>query len=102
VTAYDRLSGETAARGPRAYLRTEYPLFDGRLSDTTALDVQCFGISIVGGDLDVDEEFREQFLRGDLAESGYVVAVETGVAVTRTDISFPLAWLVEGTQSTGS
>ena len=96
LTAYDLLDAEAAALGPSAYLRKEYPLFYGKLRDTLKIDVRTFGISVVGGDLDVDPDFREEFLRGDLSRSGYVVIDGTTRVQRLPDISHPVAWLVQG------
>jgi hypothetical protein len=95
VTAWDRLDVETAAAGPDALLKSEYPLFAGRITDAN-LDVRVFGVSILGGDLD-EAKFKQQFLDGDLEKAGYVVNRDEAGALARSaDISLPIAWVVEG------
>ena len=96
VTAYDLLDADRAKLGPSLYLEREYPLFAGRLQDAKTLSIRTFGASIVGGDLDVDEEFRSQFLDGEMSEFGFIVAEQNGVIETVRDITRPLAWLVHG------
>lgn len=96
VTAYDLLDAEKAALGPSRYLEREYPLFAGHLRDAKTLSIRTFGASIVGGDLGIDEEFRNQFLDGDISKFGYIVAEQNGVVETIPDITRPLAWLVQG------
>lgn len=97
VSAWDRVDQVTFARGPIAYLATEYPLFAGRIKDCTALDVQVFGLSVVGGDLKDDAAFRDQFLESGLDEHGWVAIQEpdSGIWSEQPDITLPVAWLVD-------
>jgi len=96
VAAWDRVDRETFENGPGSYLEKEYPLIAGRLLDTTALDVSYFGLSIVGGDLDDDQEFREQYFEKSLDEHGWVAVKNT---VTESwskseDLTRPIAWAI--------
>lgn len=72
VSAWDRVDQATFDRGPSTYLAIEYPLFAGRLDDCEGLDVQTFGLSVVGGDLKDDPLFRDRFLNSGLDEHGWV------------------------------
>jgi hypothetical protein len=94
VTAYDLLDKASSAAGPFAYIRKEYPLLAGRLADVERLDVKVFGISVVGGDLAVDQEFREAFLKGNFADSGYTVTEKNGEIVKDSDMTRPIAWVL--------
>jgi hypothetical protein len=94
VTAWDRLDRHTAAAGPSAFLHREYPLFAGKLRHNTRLHIKTFGVSVVGGDLNIDAEFRQRFLEGDIANSGYVIADEDGSIRQDRDITVPMAWLL--------
>jgi Double-GTPase 1 len=96
VSAWDRVDQATFERGPGAYLATEYPLFAGRLDDCDGLDVQTFGLSVVGGDLKDDPEFRERFLDGGLDQHGWVAVRDpnSGSWTRRPDITLPVAWVV--------
>jgi hypothetical protein len=96
VTAYDLLDDDRAALGPTRYLEREYPLFAGRLLDAQSLSIKTFGASIVGGDLGIDEEFRNKFLDGDMSTFGFIVVEQAGAIKTILDITRPLAWLVRG------
>jgi hypothetical protein len=96
VTAYDLLDSEKAALGPSRYLEQEYPLFAGRLRDANTLSIRTFGASVVGGDLGVDEEFRNRFLDGDMSTFGFIVAEQNGAIEKVLDVTRPLAWLVRG------
>lgn len=94
VTAWDLIDPHRRADGPEAYLKTEYPLFAGRLSDCNTLDVRVFGVSIVGGDFE-DAAFTARFHEGDVNEMGYVVADDRdGVSYKIDDVSLPVAWIV--------
>lgn len=92
VAAWDLLDPEMHAKGPMAYLKREFPLFAGRLADTGRLDVRLFGLSVVGGDLEDDEEFRNIFLARDISEQGWVVVEEVSGVRTDDDVMLPIAW----------
>lgn len=94
VTAYDLLDAMSSAAGPAAYIKNEYPLLAGRLADVERLEVKVFGISVVGGDLGVDQEFREAFLKGSFADSGYTVTEKNGEVVKDSDMTRPIAWVL--------
>lgn len=95
ITAWDLLDEETAEEGPSAFLRKQFPLFAGRLSDTK-LDVRVFGMSILGGDL-ADEKFKQEYLDGELSSAGFAVwGGDTDQLERTSDVSAPVAWVVEG------
>jgi hypothetical protein len=98
IAAWDRLDAERSAAGPTAFLRSEFPLFAGRIVDTTLLDVRTFGISVVGGDLNVDEAFRAEYLRGTMSAAGYLVVEQGGGAAKIDDLTLPVAWIISGKQ----
>lgn len=92
VAAWDLLDSEVRAAGPLAYLRQEFPLFAGRLADTGRLNVKLFGLSVVGGDLEDDVEFRSRFLERDISEQGWVVVEDADGLKTDGDVMLPIAW----------
>lgn len=96
VSAWDRVDQIIFERGPITYLSKEYPLLAGRIEDCTALDVQIFGLSIVGGDLKDDPVFRNKFLELGLDEHGWVAIQNsaTGAWSKQPDITLPVTWLV--------
>src|SRR5207245_929374 len=96
VTAWDMLDNQRSAAGPSAFLRCEYPLFGGRLRDTSKLQVRVFGVSVVGGDLDADKDFRTRFLEGELNTAGYVMTESPNGITKELDLTVPLAWLIRG------
>ena len=95
VSAWDLVDREVFSRGPKAWLEHEYPLVAGRLSDIERLDVQVFGLSIVGGDLRVDESCRSAVQEEGLEGRGWV-AVEgpIGEWTKDDDLTLPIAWAV--------
>lgn len=96
VAAWDRVDSATFERGPVAYLSREYPLLAGRLADTKKLNVQVFGLSVVGGDLGIDAEFRDRFLETGLDSQGWVAVrdPETNAWRKDADLTLPIAWAV--------
>jgi Double-GTPase 1 len=92
ITAWDRLDKETSARGPLAYLHTEYPMFAGRLDDIQSLNVKAFGVSVVSGDF-MDPEFKENFFKKNLKDSGYVV-VDDDPTTLIPDLTLPIEWVM--------
>jgi len=92
VAAWDLLDPKVRAAGPMAYLRREFPLFAGRLADTGRLDVKLFGLSVVGGDLADDSEFRNRFFQRDISEQGWVVVHEGDGLRSDDDVMLPIAW----------
>lgn len=92
VAAWDRVDPGTFERGPADYLEHEYPLVAGKLAHLEYLDVEIFGLSVVGGDLKHDQEYRKSFLEAGLDGHGWV-AVRDGNSWRRDpDVTLPIAW----------
>lgn len=95
VTAWDILDTEQRQYSPTQYLAREYPLVSRRIADLTRLDVNVFGISVVGGDFQ-DATFRQQFLAGNIDDFGYVMIDTVGGQPEQThDLTVPLAWVLK-------
>lgn len=94
ITAWDMLDVEAQAAGPMRYLEDQFPLFAGRLKTPGRLNVEVFGMSIVGGNLRgrTNKHFRDSLKRRDLSEVGYTVVMRDRVAVNDPDVTLPLAW----------
>jgi len=92
VTAWDMLDGDAKKAGPMQYLKKEFPLFAGRVQTPRRLDIELFGMSIVGGDLKGKREFRDSLKGRDLSEVGYTAVMRNGVMVEDEDVTLPLAW----------
>lgn len=95
VSAWDLVDHEKFAKGPRAWLEHEYPLLAGRLGDIERLNIQVFGLSVVGGDLKTDEDCRDAVQEGGLDGRGWVSAQNVeGTWVRDGDLTLPIAWVI--------
>lgn len=92
VTAWDMLDAAAKAAGPMQYLKKEFPLFAGRVQTLGRLDIELFGMSIVGGNLKGTPEFRQSLKGRDLSEVGYTAVMRSGVMVEDPDVTLPVAW----------
>jgi hypothetical protein len=96
ITAWDRLDPEYRLRPPIEYLKKEFPLLAGRIENITGLEVRLFGMSVVGGDLENDKEFKILFQNGDIKDFGYTVVETKDHQVSQVnDLTLPLSWLME-------
>ena len=94
VTAWDLLDSDRSAAGPRAYLQKEYPLFAGRLADLDRFEITIFAMSILGGDPQVDEGFRDKLLDSGLKSAGFVRFDNDGTVEEVSDLTVPVAWAI--------
>lgn len=93
VAAWDRVPRGQRDDDPRAYVASNFPMFDHFvLSNAERYAVECFGVSVVGGDLEHAPGFRDEFLRGSPTRSGYVVHSLGGPPAWTHDHTLPLAW----------
>ncbi|WP_085708915.1 MULTISPECIES: hypothetical protein [unclassified Pseudomonas] len=99
LSAWDLADSQCFENGPVAYLEKEYPFVAGRLRDLESLDVKVFGLSVVGGDLKIDTDFRDDFLESDIDSHGWVAVQDrSGTWYRDNDLTLPMAWVV-GSQS---
>jgi hypothetical protein len=94
VTAWDLVDAGTFEQGPEAYLQREYPLLAGKLIDLENLAVQVFGLSIVGGDLKHDANYRDAFLESGGDNHGWTAVREGDRWKKDPDVTLPIAWAV--------
>ena len=99
VTAWDLLDNDRSTAGPESYLQREYPLFAGRLADLDRFDVTIFAMSILGGDPQADEGFRDELLDSGLKAAGFVRFAHEGTVKEVSDVTLPIAWAI-GSQAT--
>ena len=97
VAAWDIVDEGRSQQGPKAYLRHEFPLLAYRLADISTVEVEVFGVSVVGGDFR-DKAFRERFLGGHVDEFGFVVT-EPDPVPPRGDVTIPVRWVLDGKAS---
>lgn len=94
VTAWDLLSVDERNLGPIQYLKNEFPMFEGRLSDIDSLDIKVFGSSVVGGDFET-EGFQDTFFDKGIHSTGFIVEDGTeGNVEESTDMTKPINWLI--------
>lgn len=94
VAAWDLVDIHTFEQGPITYLQSEYPLVAGRLADLDTLDVQVFGLSVVGGDLKHDALYRQAFLEAGIEGQGWVAVYDGDKWCKDPDVTLPIAWAV--------
>lgn len=94
VTAWDMLDGKAKAAGPMQYLRAQFPFLAGKIQTPGRLEIETFGMSIVGGDLRSDKGFKESLKGRDLSEVGYTAVMRDGAMVEDPDVTLPLAWVL--------
>ncbi|MEX3973790.1 hypothetical protein [Paraburkholderia caribensis] len=94
VAAWDLVDAEKFDEGPELYLEREYPLVAGKLADLDTMDVRIFGLSVVGGDLENDPEYREDFLEAGLDTLGWVAVRDGNRWRKDPDVTLPIAWAI--------
>lgn len=94
VAAWDLVDAQQFEQGPEAYIEREYPLVAGRLADINELDVQVFGLSVVGGDLKHDPVYRQSYLEEGMDGQGWVAIRDGDTWRKDSDITLPVTWAV--------
>lgn len=94
LAAWDGVGPPERAAGPKAFIRNDYPMLYGRMSDRSRLDLRTFGVSATGFNLKVPEE-RDAYLLKGPAEAGFA-ETEIGGKIMEGDLLMPLAWALEG------
>jgi len=93
VAAWDLVDADRRRSGPRAFVESQFPLVGGRLRDLDAFDVEIFGLSVVGGELE-DPTFKTAFFSGNFDDAGWVETVADGKVAISKDLTLPLAWVL--------
>lgn len=93
VSAWDALPGDIRNGTPAKYLEREFPLLYQFMSTNVgAYEFAVFGVSIAGGDLKEDEDFRKEYQQGDPYSAGYVIYELAGKRLESPDHTLPVAW----------
>jgi hypothetical protein len=93
VSAWDAVPVDQQPAGPMKYLRDNFPMLNQFIAaNYHQFEFQVFGVSIVGGDLTNDEDFKQQYVKGRPADFGYVLHSLSGSATESPDITLPVAW----------
>lgn len=94
LSAWDMLNDEDAKLGPVGFIKQQFPMLGGRLSDLSRLKVKVFGLSIVGGNFG-EQEFVDKALEEGIQDTGYVIKQEDDGSFKRyDDITEPIRWLL--------
>ena len=95
VTAWDLLHDEDQRIGPHDHLRQEHKLLHDFVStNRDALDLEVFGVSLFGGDLN-DEGFRAEVLAGEPSKMGYTFHHLEGAVERSDDVLLPIKWALD-------
>lgn len=95
VSAWDGVDPETFDKGPEEFVEKNWPMLAGRLEDTP-LKAKVFGLSVVGGDLLTDNEYKQKVREGDITEAGWVAVKDEGGKWSRDpDLTLPVAWVLD-------
>lgn len=93
VSAWDLVPEDQQERDPEEYLATNFPMFQQFLeANTVQFDFATFGVSVVGGDLKSQPNFRDTYLSGKPLESGFVVYRVNDTICRSSDLTVPLVW----------
>lgn len=93
VSAWDAVPADLQAAGPTRYLRENFPMLAQYVEANGAMfDFETFGLSVVSGDLEHDDDFRNRYVAGQPQDFGYVVHSLDGPRTKETDVTVPVAW----------
>ena len=93
VSAWDLVPSDQQPAGPLEYVGENFPMLHQFIqANGERFDFQVFGVSIVAGDLEHDEAFKETYLNGQPREFGFVFHSLSGLPSSSPDITLPIAW----------
>jgi hypothetical protein len=93
IAAWDAVPSDAQAQSPFDYLANNFPLLRQFIeTNGERFDFQVFGLSILGGDLKNDPEFRAIFIKGKPNDFGYVIHSLNGQLERINDVTVPVAW----------
>jgi hypothetical protein len=93
ITAWDRVPSDRRQESPQNYLETEFPLLAQFIrAGAHGFHAKVFGLSIVGGDLQRDSEFRHRYLRSEPSILGYSVWDAKIASEPNGDVLMPIYW----------
>jgi hypothetical protein len=93
VAAWDALPDDKQRMTPDQYLEENAPLLHQFMhTNDRGYEFAAFGLSVVGGDLKVDEDFKLEYQNGDPHNAGYVIHDLGGDRQKSLDHTLPVAW----------
>lgn len=94
VSAWDELSRDRQEKPPYDIIKSHYPLLEQYLrTNQEYFDTEFFGVSI-GGDLN-DDEYKDEFVKGDPLKSGYIIHSLNGTLSESNDFTLPVTWALD-------
>lgn len=92
VSAWDALPPNIKKAKPSSFIETEMPLLHQFMAtNTDEYQFTCFGVSIAGGDLTL-EDYKKKYREVDPYSSGYVIHELRGKFEQDSDHTLPVAW----------
>ena len=96
ISAWDAVPHDQQAAGPAAYLAENFPMLQQFIETNEAsFEFQLFGVSVVGGDLKNDEDFKKEYLKGNPCGFGFVLHLADNAFRESPDITLPVAWALQ-------
>jgi hypothetical protein len=93
ISAWDRVPLDRQQEGPQQYLDTEFPLLAQFIrANAHGFDAKVFGLSVVGGDLELDPEFHKEYVKSDPSNLGYTVYQSQKGLERSRDVLTPIYW----------
>jgi len=93
VTAWDSFPRNIQRKKPSDYLQENLPLLHQFMgTNSNAYDFATFGVSITGGDLEMDEDFKKEYQSADPYKVGYVIHEFSDQRQESPDHTLPVAW----------
>lgn len=93
ISAWDALPGNIKRDTPSKYLEDNLPLLHQFMATNSHVyDFAAFGVSIAGGDLKKDKDFKKEYQHSDPYSQGYVVHELTHERNQSSDHTLPVAW----------
>lgn len=93
ITAWDDLDADAQVEGPMEHLRNEHKLlFDFITNNRDRMDIEVFGVTLFGGDLN-NAEFADRLVdAGDPRKNGAVAHELAGQVEVSPDLMLPIVW----------
>lgn len=93
VSAWDAVPNEQRILGPADWIQANFPMLGQFIrSNGDQFEFEIFGLSIVAGDFNSDEDFKKRFSEGRPQDFGEVCYSLAGHLDTTTDVTLPVAW----------
>jgi hypothetical protein len=96
VSAWDLVPHDQQSDGPTQYLKANFPLLAQFIaSNPDRFDIQCFGVSVTGGDLVTMPGYKQQYINGNPQDAGFVLHELSGKPEQVPDHTLPVAWALD-------